>query len=318
MASTSAPPEVRSRVRVYWPIEQQWFEGTVDRISEQHGVQYFRVSYDDADVQWHAANETWECLRFSKRTAHDHLTSSANCVSTVVAKRIKDAPSLKRGQRISVYWQDEGKWFEGTVRDYDRCSGCHLVVYDDGDQRHENLEDDPKVQWSVCGRAHTGKSKISRGTDGALAVQLEQAVWACCDKCGKWRRLPSGAECAPPPTPPPHSWVEPRASGSGLRAPPPPVTPTLPTRGRCKQRAVGSGRAVSARATGPLPARARLSRASGRRVRGRRGRQPARGVVLRDEPGRAAQHVPEARGAHGGRRGVGRAGGGGAAIARVP
>ena len=187
MASTSAPPEVRSRVRIYWPIEQQWFEGTVDRISEQHGVQYFRVSYDDADVQWHAANETWECLRISKRTTHDHLTSSANCGSTVLAKRIKDVPS--RGQRISVYWQDEGKWFEGTVRDYDRCSRCHLIVYDDGDQRHENLEDDPKLQWSIC-----GKSKISHGTDGALAVQLEQAVWACCDKCGKWRRVFDTAE----------------------------------------------------------------------------------------------------------------------------
>lgn len=197
MASTSAPPEVRARVRVYWPVEQQWFEGTVDRISEQHGVQYFRVSYDDTDVQWHAANETWESLRISKRIAHDHLTSSANRGSTVVAKRIKNAPSLKRGQRISVYWQDEGKWFEGTVRDYDRCSRCHLVVYDDGDQRHEHLEDDPELQWSIRSRAHTGKSKISRGTDGALAVQMEQAVWACCDKCGKWRRLFDTAEEQP-------------------------------------------------------------------------------------------------------------------------
>jgi hypothetical protein len=40
------------------------------------------------------------------------------------------------GQRVQVFWTDEGDWFGGQVRDYDDAEGF-FVVYDDGDERWE-------------------------------------------------------------------------------------------------------------------------------------------------------------------------------------
>ena len=34
---------------------------------------------------------------------------------------------------------------------------------------------------------------------GAEEEEAWAGTWACCDRCGKWRRLPSDPECAPPP-----------------------------------------------------------------------------------------------------------------------
>lgn len=52
----------------------------------------------------------------------------------------------------------------------------------------------PRASRKACAgmrapRTSTGKFKIARGNDGELHVQMEQAMWACCDKCNKWRRL---------------------------------------------------------------------------------------------------------------------------------
>ena len=55
---------------------------------------------------------------------------------------------LQRGQRIRIFWREDGRWFHGTVRDFDPVHRRHLVVYDDGEQRHENL-DNPTLQWST-------------------------------------------------------------------------------------------------------------------------------------------------------------------------
>ena len=140
----SSGPEVGARVRVYWPIEQQWFEGVVDRMSEQHGQRYFRVQYDDNDMQWHSADEKWDCLRQSRK----RLCPASISSQTTNGKRTQSLPTPTRGQRVRVYWEEECKWFEGTVRDFEEFTRYHLIVYDDGDQRHENLED-PRLRWSV-------------------------------------------------------------------------------------------------------------------------------------------------------------------------
>ena len=53
---------------------------------------------------------------------------------------------VPKGTRISVYWDCEGRWYDGTVRDFDACSDRYTIVYDDGDQRHEPLED-AALKW---------------------------------------------------------------------------------------------------------------------------------------------------------------------------
>ena len=36
-------------------------------------------------------------------------------------------------RRVRVYWEDDGKWYSGKVREFDVVDGSHLVLYDDGD-----------------------------------------------------------------------------------------------------------------------------------------------------------------------------------------
>ena len=164
-------PEVGARVRVYWPFEQQWFDGVVDRMSELHGCWYFHVQYDDSDLQWHAVDETWVYSRRSQRNdAKRQRADSIFACQTVAIKRTKAASTLKRGQRVQVYWEEERKWFVGTVRDFEESTRFHLVVYDDGDQRHEDFED-PTLEWSVVDLAHSANSQSSmEGRDQAVMM----------------------------------------------------------------------------------------------------------------------------------------------------
>ena len=55
------------------------------------------------------------------------------------------------GRPIRVWWEHDRSWFRGTVRDFDNVSGQHLVVYDDGDQLWEPLDDDKACRWTPCG-----------------------------------------------------------------------------------------------------------------------------------------------------------------------
>ena len=71
---------------------------------------------------------------------------------------------------VQVYWEEERKWFVGTVRDFEESTRFHLVVYDDGDQRHEDFED-PTLEWSVVDLAHSANSQSSmEGRDQAVMM----------------------------------------------------------------------------------------------------------------------------------------------------
>ena len=52
----------------------------------------------------------------------------------------------KKGQEIRVFWVGDQRWFGGVIRDYDPVSERHLIVYDDGEQQHENLSD-ASLKW---------------------------------------------------------------------------------------------------------------------------------------------------------------------------
>ena len=61
-----------------------------------------------------------------------------------MATPIGSAAQLGRslvGLRVSVWWEDDEKWYAGTIREFDSVAGEHLVAYDDGDQGHEVLDE---------------------------------------------------------------------------------------------------------------------------------------------------------------------------------
>ena len=44
------------------------------------------------------------------------------------------------GVRVSVWWEGDSKWYSGTVRDFSAL-GEHLILYDDGEQQQEILDE---------------------------------------------------------------------------------------------------------------------------------------------------------------------------------
>ena len=55
---------------------------------------------------------------------------------------------LLLGTRVRVWWEDDERWFDGTVREYSSASDAYLVRYDDGDQRYEPLGN-PDIVWEL-------------------------------------------------------------------------------------------------------------------------------------------------------------------------
>ena len=84
------------------------------------------------------------------------------------------------GERISVFWEDDAAWYSGSIREYTEATETHLVVYDDGDQRHEELSD-PALQWKLLASsapsplAQKAASSAARRTAGGTAAPRAHA-----------------------------------------------------------------------------------------------------------------------------------------------
>ena len=73
-------PPVGARVRVYWPAEECWFTGDVDRIVTQDGAFIFHVSYDDGDEAWYNGDRVWEQLPTSTASPTEVEGWSLRCI----------------------------------------------------------------------------------------------------------------------------------------------------------------------------------------------------------------------------------------------
>jgi hypothetical protein len=69
------------------------------------------------------------------------------------------------GQRICVFWAAEATWYSGSIRDYTETTETHLVVYDDGDQRHEELTD-PSLDWKLLASSAQKAQLLRHGRHG--------------------------------------------------------------------------------------------------------------------------------------------------------
>ena len=90
------------------------------------------------------------------------------------------------GERISVFWEDDAAWYSGSIREYTEATEAHLVVYDDGDQRHEELSD-PALQWKLLASsapsppAQKAASSAARRTAGGTAGSTRASPGARAD-----------------------------------------------------------------------------------------------------------------------------------------
>ena len=83
------------------------------------------------------------------------------------------------GQRISVYWSDDSKWFSGTVINYVSTEG-HTVHYDDAVVLTHNLEKErwKGSKWERAQRAaQKGGGKTKRNQTHKRAVHSLPSGW---------------------------------------------------------------------------------------------------------------------------------------------
>ena len=85
-------------------------------------------------------NEEEDCgpvpLRASKRRRVQRPDVSGN------RSRYAGSNSIQFvGRRITVFWEYDAKWYSGTIREYSPAIESYLVLYDDGIQSSEDLDD---------------------------------------------------------------------------------------------------------------------------------------------------------------------------------
>ncbi len=153
-------------------------------------------------------------------------------------------------RRVSVWWEAEGRNFSGTVKAFDVVSGRHLVVYDDGDHRHEAFNDG-ETRWSVLDVPQQPPPTAASVAmaEGASRPKLLARPGATSrrahSRVGDEYQAPAVAlhvpSVAPPPAPPPvcrcgvpalwqraRWWCALGEHGCGYEAIPPPGLPSTP------------------------------------------------------------------------------------------
>ena len=82
------------------------------------------------------------------RSAHAQTISNSDDASRgSTGAAVSPKPSARQlgrslvGLRVSVWWEEDEAWYDGTIREFDDVQGEHLVAYDDGEHGHEVLDE---------------------------------------------------------------------------------------------------------------------------------------------------------------------------------
>ncbi|GJW86007.1 phospholipase-like protein [Tanacetum coccineum] len=122
---------VGSRIKVWWPKDDTYYEGTVksfDSSKKKH-----KVWYDDGDKESiDLKKEKWELVA--------DVSPMLDC-----AQSAEHGENLV-GSRIKVWWPAYKSYYEEVVESFDQSKMEHKVMYDDGDEDVLNLN---QRQWTL-------------------------------------------------------------------------------------------------------------------------------------------------------------------------
>ena len=126
------------------------------------------------------------------------------------------------GLPVKVFWEGDKEFFQGTVKEYSAADNQHLVVYEDGEQAWEDLDDDAlRVQLMPSESAHWISKKDFRmeakqekkGKETKNKEEKQDKKGTETQDKGKkpWRIPKRSRPSAPAPAPPPASSTFPLA-----------------------------------------------------------------------------------------------------------
>lgn len=108
----------------------------------------------------------------ARATLHRHARPSGVGAAAAASKTMS-ARQLGRslvGSRLSVWWEEDEAWYEGTVRDFSGALGEHVICYDDGEQRDEALD---RCRWRLLSGASSDAIASSAGSSRESRVQAD-------------------------------------------------------------------------------------------------------------------------------------------------
>jgi len=153
--------EVQGRkVEVLWEHVGEWFEGRVEEYDAERDQH--RVAYVDGDVEW---------VRLGKRRFRWRSNPRPGCAANPSFKGSPRGRSAV-GRKVRVFWPGMGKWYIGSIKEYDADKGEHLVAYKDGERQRLQLRNEP-IQWLPVeggdgkegGKAPGPSGKVGGGAD---------------------------------------------------------------------------------------------------------------------------------------------------------
>jgi hypothetical protein len=158
--------EVQGRkVEVLWEHVGEWFEGRVEEYDAERDQH--RVAYADGDVEW---------VRLGKRRFRWRSNPRPGCAANPSFKGSPRGRSAV-GRKVRVFWPGMGKWYIGSIKEYDADKGEHLVAYKDGERQRLQLRNEP-IQWlpveGVDGKEGGKAPGSSPGKGGGGADQQQQ------------------------------------------------------------------------------------------------------------------------------------------------
>eukprot|EP00891_Asterochloris_glomerata_P002152 jgi/Astpho2/2152/fgenesh1_pg.00040_%23_10_t len=221
---------VGARCKLFWPDDNEWYEGVIRAYSwdmGKHNVWYF---YDEQGewvdlrrekragrLQWVPANAPWNVARLSAaEAARAHRQASSGSLGK--PRFGMDAVQL----RIGVWWKDDGCYYFGRVARFNAAEGKHLVEYDDGEKEWLDLPAE-LVDWTAGSgaAAAAGGDALPNGSVSGGATAGPQASRPHQQQQQEALQPPAAGADAdlPPPT-----------EGYGAEAPPEPqLQPDLPS-----------------------------------------------------------------------------------------
>lgn len=109
--------------RVYWPLEDAWFNGRIARYNRGKGKH--RVEYDDSDHEWLSLAGVRDRHRVQFFTGHCWCMLSMFEPSTCAVRA-----AVFVGVRVQLYDQRYIGWRSGVTRGYNEASDAFLVDFD--------------------------------------------------------------------------------------------------------------------------------------------------------------------------------------------
>jgi hypothetical protein len=231
------PPAIGETIEVLWPEDQQYYLATVEAYNSktrEHTIEYATGDVEDLDLSkggkppppQHALLQGLSMLQRSHsltqwrsvRPAPKKKSTGKSGKKGLNRKHTR-APSEKGekfevplpsvGQRLEIVWPANKLWYSGVVDRFDRPSGLHVILYDEGTEemvdfgyadpsqrrkgkKHEN--DGTKAVWEGVWDGQEG-DEGGEDVDGTVARAVARAK-ATADRANDGGDRGSIAACA--------------------------------------------------------------------------------------------------------------------------